>query len=121
MSESTPQRVSMLMLGCTDLARSAHFYEKLLGFRALGGAGDLRFLDAGNVRIGLSASLAQARPVGEESFEVVLATESVRSEFERLRSAGVTVLHGPRSIDGTNEVANLADPDGHVISLFGPP
>lgn len=121
MIESSPPRVSMLMLGCTDLARSLHFYETLLGFRKLGGAGDLLFLDAGNVRIGLSAGLARARPVGAESFEVVLAAESVRTEFERLSAAGVTVLHGPRSIDGTNEVANFADPDGHVVSLFGPP
>jgi catechol 2,3-dioxygenase-like lactoylglutathione lyase family enzyme len=121
MSEPIPQRVSMLMLGCTDLARSLHFYETLLGFRKLGGVGDLLFLDAGNVRIGLNAGLARARPVGEESFEIVLATESVRSEFERLRAAGAAVLYEPRSIDGTNEVANVADPDGHVVSLFGPP
>jgi predicted enzyme related to lactoylglutathione lyase len=121
MSESSPQRVSMLMLGCTDLARSLHFYETLLGFRNLGGAGDLIFLDAGNVRVGLSAALARARPPGEGSFEIVLATQGVRSEFARLSEAGAKVLHGPRSIDGTNEVANLTDPDGHVISLFGPP
>jgi predicted enzyme related to lactoylglutathione lyase len=119
--ESAAPRVSMLMLGCTDLERSAHFYETLLGFTRLGGAGDLLFLDAGNVRIGLSASLARARPVGAESFELVLGTEGVRSEFERLVAAGAMVVAEPRTIDGTNHVANLADPDGHVISLFGPP
>jgi catechol 2,3-dioxygenase-like lactoylglutathione lyase family enzyme len=111
----------MLMLGCADLTRSRDFYETLLGFRHLGGAGELVFLDAGNVRIGLNAGLARARPPGTGSFELVLASEGVRAEFERLRAAGTTVLHEPRSIDGTNHVANLADPDGHVISLFGPP
>jgi predicted enzyme related to lactoylglutathione lyase len=115
------QRVSMLMLGCADLARSREFYESLLGLRHAGDAGELVFLDAGNVRIGLSAGLARARPPGPESFEIVLASDGVRAEFARLSAAGAAVLHPPRTIDGTNEVANFADPDGHVISLFGPP
>jgi predicted enzyme related to lactoylglutathione lyase len=72
----------------------------------------------------LSGDLARARakpPGSSEPVEIVLAVDGVRDAYERLRARGVTFLNEPHSIDGTNDVANFEDPDGHLFSLYGAP
>jgi predicted enzyme related to lactoylglutathione lyase len=53
--------------------------------------------------------------------EIVLAVDGVGDAYEQLRARGVTFLNEPHSIDGTNDVANFEDPDGHLFSLYGAP
>ena len=33
---------------------------------------------------------------------------------------GVTFLNEPRCVDGVSWAADFSDPDGHVLSIFGP-
>ena len=69
----------------------------------------------------LSGDLARARPIGPAPVELVLGVDGVRDAYDRLRARGVTFLNAPHLIDGTNEVANFQDPDGHHLSLYGEP
>ena len=68
--------------------------------------------------LALSAQLARARPPAAPApVELVLAVDAVRDAYDRLRERGVTFLNEPHTIDGTNDVANFEDPDGHMVEL----
>jgi predicted enzyme related to lactoylglutathione lyase len=69
----------------------------------------------------LSGELPKARPLAPAPVEIVLAVDGVRDAYDRLRAGGVTFINEPHLIDGTNEVANFQDLDGHHFSLYGPP
>ncbi len=111
-----------VMLGVRDLDTSVAFYVETLGFALAGRFGDFAMLDAGAATLVLSAQLARARPAsGPEPVEIVLAVPSVRAAYETLRDRGVAFLTEPHTVDGTNDVANFEDPDGHLLSLYGSP
>lgn len=46
-------------------------------------------------------------------------TEKVKEEFERIKSAGATVIKEPYELDGA-WIATLADPDGNYFQLMTP-
>lgn len=37
-----------------------------------------------------------------------------------LEARGVTFLNEPRNVTGNQWAANFRDPDGHLLSIFGP-
>ena len=46
-------------------------------------------------------------------------TEQVKEEFERIKSAGATVIKEPYDMGG-GWIATLADPDGNYFQLISP-
>ncbi len=122
MTASVPAlRFHSVMLGVTDVERSVTFYTERLGFALRGRFEQFAFLDAGGTTIALSGSLARARAPGAASVEVVLAVDGVRAGYDALRERGVEFVSAPHTVDGTNDVANFTDPDGHLFTLYGPP
>ncbi len=114
--------ISTIMLGVTDLDRSVAFYTEKLRMTLRGRFGDFAFLDANGSNIALSAQLARARPpLAPPPVEIVLAVPRVREAYDVLRDRGVPFRNEPHTVDGTNDVANFEDPDGHLFSIFGPP
>jgi catechol 2,3-dioxygenase-like lactoylglutathione lyase family enzyme len=110
------------MLGARDVDASVAFYAETLGLTLSARFGDFAMLDAGAATLVLSAQLARARPAsGPEPVEIVFAVPSVRAAYETLRERGVAFLTEPHTVDGTNDVANFEDPDGHLLSLYGSP
>jgi catechol 2,3-dioxygenase-like lactoylglutathione lyase family enzyme len=123
MTEPAPRlKLHALMLGVRDIDASVAFYVERLGLAPCGRFEEFAFVDAGGSMIVLSGDLARARPpAGPQPVEIVLAVDGVRDAYDRLRARGVTFLNEPHSIDGTNDVANFEDPDGHLLSLYGKP
>jgi len=122
METAVKLRVNAVMLGVRDPDASIAFYTERLGFALTGRFGDFAFVDANGTTLALSAQLIRARPGnGPAPVEIVLAVDGVRDAYERLRERGVRFLTEPHSVDGTNEVANFEDPDGHLFSLYGLP
>jgi catechol 2,3-dioxygenase-like lactoylglutathione lyase family enzyme len=122
MTQTSPTlRLHSVMLGVTDVDASVAFYTEKLGLKPCGRFGDFAFVDVGGTMITLSGQLAKARPPAPAPVELVLAVDGVRDAYDRLRAAGVTFFTEPHTIDGTNDVANFLDPDGHHLSLYGPP
>ncbi len=123
MTETVPAlRFHSVMLGVSDLDRSVAFYADTLGLAIQSRFGDFAFVDAGGATIVLSAQLARARPSsGAEPVETVFAVASVRETYACLRAREVKFLSEPHTVDGTNDVANFEDPDGHLFSLYGLP
>ncbi len=122
MANETGAGLSHVMLGVTDIERSTKFYEKTLGRRVIFRAGDgLVFVDGGPVAIGLNQALSAARQPVAGAVELVFGVENVKASYRALVRKGVIFVVEPRQATDKEWVATCADPDGHLLTLFGPP
>ncbi|MEO0974719.1 MAG: VOC family protein [Pseudomonadota bacterium] len=113
-------KVAMIMLGVSDLETSLAFYRDTLGLTLHGQADGLAFFDVGELTLALSAPLWHARGERHGATEVVFAVDDVRDAHDALVARGVTFTQAPRLVTQVDWAANFTDPDGHVLSLFGP-
>jgi catechol 2,3-dioxygenase-like lactoylglutathione lyase family enzyme len=113
--------LSHVMLGVTDIDRSTKFYEQTLGRKILFRAGDgLVFVDGGHVAIGLNTGLAAARQPVAGAVELVFGVTDVTAAHRDLTAKGVIFITEPRQATDKDWVATFGDPDGHLLTLFGP-
>ena len=77
---------------------------------------DLAFLDAGPISLVLSSEAGRA--AGDA--EVVFGTEHVAATSRLLERAGIALLSKPHLVSGSSWAASFRDPDGHILSIFGP-
>jgi catechol 2,3-dioxygenase-like lactoylglutathione lyase family enzyme len=110
----------MIMLGVRDVTRSLAFYRDKLGLHVHGESQGFAFVDTGAVTLALSEPLWAARGEQAGATEVVFAVADVREAHKALEARGIDFLEQPRAVTATDWAANFADPDGHVLSLFGP-
>ena len=109
-------KVSYVMLGVADVKTAQNFYEGKLGLKASVKTDDLVFFDAGSISIVVSSEVG--KQPGDS--EVVFSVEHVDAAYDALRLAGVKFDHQPHQVTDTSWAANFRDPDGHILSLFGP-
>ena len=111
--------IANVMLGAADLDRARAFYRDTLGLAVKQEIPGFVFLETGPVTLCLSAAHARlAEHPGPT--EVVLSVGSVRDAYEALREKGVEFLREPGNVTGDSWAANFRDPDGHLLSIFGP-
>jgi len=108
------------MLGISDLEKSIPFYRDQLGLKLTAQFEGFAFFDAGGVTLALSRGLAQATGRGAGATEVVFSVEHVRAAYDALRRQGVEFSNEPRVISPGNWGADFRDPDGYILSIFGP-
>ena len=120
MATASGSGVTHLMLGVADVARSTAFYEQTLGRAVRFKTDGIAFIDAGPITIGLSADLGRFRQPLAGAVEVVFSVPNVRRAWRELTDKGVSVVREPRQVTPTEWAATFADPDGHLLSLFGP-
>jgi catechol 2,3-dioxygenase-like lactoylglutathione lyase family enzyme len=113
-------KIGVVMLGVSDSEISAAFYRDRLGLEVTGQHEGFVFLDAGGQTLALSQGLAQAVGNIPGAVEIVFSVEHVRTAYAALRDAGVEFTHEPRPVTGPMWGANFKDPDGHLVSIFGP-
>lgn len=116
-------KISIVMLGVRDLARSVDFYRDKLGLKVYFQSTEFAFMDAGGVTLALSLPLAQAlggssAKLGGAS-EMVFAVDDVQGAYEALSAKGIKFLRAPHNVTGAQWAANFEDPDGHELSVFG--
>lgn len=114
-------RVSHIMLGVSDLDRSLEFYRDKLGFRVQQQLPDFVFLDGGSVTLALSKDIWTHLGKTTGAAQVVLGVNNVKTTYAELRNKGVEFMNEPRDVNGLEWAANFRDPDGHLLSIFGPP
>ena len=120
------QRVHLITLGVTDVARSRKFYEAL-GWRGqeveetvFFQAGDMAVVLWGRAKLAADAGIAD---VGSDGFGGVALAHNVGSpaEVDEIISvaaqAGAVVTSGPRSTFYGGYAGYFADPDGHVWEI----
>jgi catechol 2,3-dioxygenase-like lactoylglutathione lyase family enzyme len=113
-------KVGLVMLGVSDLEKSIGFYRDRLGLSLAMQFEGFAFFGAGGVTLVLSRGLAQATSSIAGATEVVFAVEHVRAAYDGLRGQGVEFVNEPRVVSPGNWAANFRDPDGHLLSVFGP-
>jgi catechol 2,3-dioxygenase-like lactoylglutathione lyase family enzyme len=118
--EAPTMGIGIVMLGVRELARSLAFYRDALGLPLSFASDEFAFLRAGAVTLGLrrAPDLAEASEDGRT--ELVFAVEDVDRAYALLRARGVAFRIAPRVVTGDQLAADFRDPDGHVLSIFGP-
>ena len=112
--------VSMIMLGVRDLEKSVSFYRDRLGIDVRQRIPGFAFLDSGALTIVLSEPLAKNVSPLAGATEVIFSVNDVRASYEALKDQGVEFGQAPRNVSGPMWAANFRDPDGHLLTLFGP-
>lgn len=113
-------RISNIMLGVRDLEQALAFYNGKLGLPVTMQLGQLALLNTGPVTLGLSTGHVRMAPHVAGATEVVFQVEHVRAAWEALKSQGVEFLNEPRQATPSDWVVHFRDPDGHLLSIFGP-
>ncbi len=120
MSHFKLTQINNVMLGTTDLARSLAFYRDTLGLAVQFEMPGFVFLHTSGVTLSLSEAHAKlATPVAGGT-EVVFGVADVTAAHDALKARGVEFLNAPRNVTGDQWAANFRDPDGHLLSIFGP-
>jgi uncharacterized glyoxalase superfamily protein PhnB len=120
----TRQRVTLITLGCADLARSRAFYAALGWREAPGGTEEVSFYQMHGAALALFGREAlaadQGRPgaalgTGAVTLAQNFATKAeVDAAFAAALSAGATALKHPEEVFWGGYSGYWADPDGHV-------
>ena len=113
--------VAYIGLGISEVERSVAFYRDTLGLALQFQHGGLAFFSAGPVTLMLSLEIGKARTPIAGAMEVVFAVDAVKAAFRRLTERGATFVREPRQVTEKDWSAILTDPDGHFLTLFGPP
>jgi len=113
-------RITAVMLGVRDLQQSLAFYKEKLGLHIIMQEQSLALLRCGDMMLGLSRSHVNLAPQVAGATEVVFAVESVRAAHKALAAEGVTFVSEPRQATEREWAAHFKDPDGHLLSIFGP-
>lgn len=121
MTNATPSMgIGIVMLGVRELPRSLAFYRDTLDLPVSFATAEFAFLGAGSVTLSLrhAPNLGEAREDGR--VELVFPVPDVDEAYDRLLKRGVTFRIAPRVVTGDQFAADFRDPDGHVLSIFGP-
>jgi catechol 2,3-dioxygenase-like lactoylglutathione lyase family enzyme len=113
-------KVAHIMLGVTDLERSLRFYRDALGLAVQFAFEEFAFLDGGGVTIVLRGTPNLGEPGDIMRTEVVFAVDDIDAAYRSLEARGVRFRVEPRVVTGDRYAADFRDPDGHVLSVFGP-
>lgn len=123
----TPQRITLVTLGVTDMARSRAFYAALGWRMHPDSTASMTVYQANGFALGLFglADLAkdQGRPgaalgTGASTLAQNFETEAeVDAAYARAQEAGATPLKAPEKVFWGGYSGYFADPDGHVWEL----
>lgn len=114
--------IRQIAITVADVDRAVAFYRDALGIPFLFAAGPrLAFLDAGGVRLMLSAPEATFTP-GSESIVLYFEVADIARAHADLSARGVDFVDEPHLIarmpDHDLWLCILRDPDGHTIGLM---
>jgi lactoylglutathione lyase len=124
---SKPERLSVIILHVSDLAKSLHFYRDLLQVPLEPGSNapvDDPWFGGQHAELSwregayLHFALFPVRPTHRVTSGVELAfpVDDAARMHERLTAAGATVLHAPR-LEPWGWCARYLDPDGNVVGV----
>lgn len=109
------------MIGTHDPKALAAFYEKVIGHPADMEEGGWYVWQAGTGTYLSIGGHSEVHGKASEPERLILnfETKEVKSEFERIKAAGATIIKEPYEMGG-GWIATLADPDGNYFQLVTP-
>lgn len=111
------ERLAFVMLAVDDVDRAAAFYRDVLGIPMSGRFGDFAFFDTGEARLALTSELGGDGAAN--GHECVFGVASVTRAYAALKER-VEFVNEPRAVNDQAWAVNFRDPDGHLLSLYGP-
>ena len=111
---------TMVMLGTRDIHKSIPFYRDLLGLKLEQQFAGFAFFNAGNITLILSEEHARSAQHVAGATEVVFSVEEIHAAHEALKNQGVEFSKDPFQVTAPMWAAHILDPDGHLLSIFGP-
>jgi catechol 2,3-dioxygenase-like lactoylglutathione lyase family enzyme len=108
------QRISLVTLGVTDLARARAFYEALGWSHAQQPDDEVCFFQAGGMVFGLWTALGGHGAPGVELAHNVRSPEEVRTVLAEAERAGATIVRPVAQAEWGGTSGAFADPDGYV-------
>ncbi len=117
-------KLSGVMIGTEDSKPLGEFYTKVFGEPGWNQDNWYGYdIDGGNLMIGPHSEVKGKN--GEPARIITTyATDDVQGEFDRIKSAGATVVAEPYQPDAENYpkmwLATLADPEGNYLQLSTP-
>ena len=110
--------IDFVFFRVSDLKRSVHFYEKVLGLKKTNEyKGMWTEFDAGNVTLAVGTCVTEKKPIiGNNSVSVALAVDDVERAVVTLKKKGANVVQ-PVKERGVCFVAMIKDPDGNELIL----
>jgi catechol 2,3-dioxygenase-like lactoylglutathione lyase family enzyme len=106
-----------------DLAASKAFYHGLLGLGVLHDSDTFVLLEG---TIGLHRADVfyeyikkqyQGEPLGRDNLDLYFTADDLGEAEKKLRSAGVTFIHGIHKCHWGESVFRVYDPDGHIVEI----
>jgi catechol 2,3-dioxygenase-like lactoylglutathione lyase family enzyme len=113
-------QISSIVLGASNLDHSLDFYTGKLGLKITLREPQLAVLEAGSMSLVLNPGHLRLAPQAAGATEVVFRVKHVRAAREALTRQGVSFLTEPRQVTPSEWAAHFRDPDGHLLSIFGP-
>ena len=108
------QRISLVTLGVTDLARARSFYESLGWTGAQQPDDEVCFFQAGGMFFGLWAALGGHGAPGIELAHNVRSPDEVKGVLAEAEQAGGRIVRPAAAADWGGFTGAFADPDGYV-------
>jgi predicted enzyme related to lactoylglutathione lyase len=108
------QRISLITLGVTDLARERSFYEALGWRDAQQPDDEVCFFQAGGIAFGLWTRLGGHGAPGIELAHNVRSPEEVESVLQEVVRAGGSVIRPAAIAEWGGTTGAFADPEGYV-------
>lgn len=115
-----PSKISMIMLGVEDVARSVVFYRDVVALDLQSQSSEFAFFKTGAVTLALSRPLGLHLQPRAGAVEVIFAVASVSEAHRLLKERDCRFLNDPREVTPDSWAATFTDPDGHHLTLFGP-
>jgi len=113
-------KITLIVLGVSDLSKSVAFYREKAGFELQNQFGSLAFFSAGPIMLMLNAGLSRPESPLAGAMEIVVAAESVTASHQQLKERGCSFINEPREVTPGSWASTFSDPDGHWLTLFGP-
>lgn len=108
------QRISLVTLGVTELARARSFYEALGWTGAQQPDDEVCFFQAGGMVLGLWTAIGGHGAPGIELAHNVRSPEEVSAVLAEAQRAGGTIIRRSARAEWGGTSGAFADPDGYV-------
>jgi predicted enzyme related to lactoylglutathione lyase len=114
-----PSKISMIMLGVENVARSVAFYRDVVGLELQSQSSEFAFFSTGSVTLALNLPLGLHMQPRAGATEIIFPVESVSTAQALLKERGCSFLNEPREVTPGSWAVNFKDPDGHHLTLLG--
>jgi lactoylglutathione lyase len=114
--------IGHIILAVREMDRSLAFYRDVVGLAVSMASPEFAFLQAGGVTLCLRQPARAREEEGavDSGVEIVFSVTDIHEAYDTLKGRGVNFRVEPRIVTGTLWAADFRDPDGHVLSIFGP-